>query len=76
MATNKHRGIGQGNTFGLLVSVMYLHSTRGVADHHGVSTIQCNVYNGRSIKYDMARPFCQPNNAQHSCIGTAGSPYV
>lgn len=76
MATNENCSIDQGNTFGLLVLVMYLHSARGVADHHGVPAIQCNIYNGDSIKYDMARPFCQLNHAQYGCSGTAGSPYV
>lgn len=76
MATNENRSINQGNTFGLLVSIMYFRSTRGVAGHHGVSTIQCNIYNGRSIKYDMARLFCQPNHVQYGCNSTAGSPHV
>ena len=73
MATNERCGIDQGNTFGLLVLVMCLHSARGIADHHGVSSIQCNVYDDRSIEYVMAQPFYQPNHAQYGCSSPAGS---
>ena len=73
METNERCGIDQGNTFGLLVLVMYFHSARGVADHHGVSSIQCNVYDSCSIEYNMAQPFCRPNHTRYGFSGTAGS---
>ena len=76
MATNEHCRIDQGNTFGLLLLVMYLYSTRDIAHDHGISSIRCNIYDSRSIEYDMARSFCEPDHAHCVRSGTVGSPHV